>query len=90
MKKILLTLLIIALIFPIISALTGSIGNAKIIIQTQGNVPQTVEKTILVKNINSIPVEITLSLDEDAEEFIELIDENFILQPNENKSARYF
>ena len=89
MKKILLTLLIIALIFPIISALTGSIGNAKIIIQTQGNVPQTVEKTILVKNINSIPVEITLSLDEDAEEFIELIDENFTLQPNENKSARF-
>lgn len=89
MKKILMILIAVFLILPLVSALLGSIGYAKTIIYPQGSLPQTIEKTILVKNINNVSVEITLSLDANGKEFLELIDDNFILQPNENKTARF-
>ena len=54
----------------------------------------TIERTILVRNVNNVPLNITLVLDEDSEKFLELIDENFVLEPGNGgtpteKKARF-
>ena len=87
MKKLFLLNLVISLIFliGIVGAITGSIGNAQIIVN--GNTGDNIEKTILVKNVNDIPVNITLEIENGAS-FLELINNSFILQSNEEKNAR--
>ncbi len=76
----LLTILLIGLV----GALTASIGTARFIIS--GNPGDVVEKYILVKNVNDVPVNITLSTD--ASNFL-ILDNNFTLAVGEEKKA-YF
>ncbi len=73
----------------VVSAITGSIGNGRMILypEVNGWSNTIVQKTILVNNVNDVPVNITLQLDSNASKFIELIDETFILEPDENKKA---
>ena len=58
----------------LVSALTGSIGNAKMVLypEVNGWTNTYIQKTIQVNNVNEVPVNITLKLDENASEFIEL------------------
>ncbi|MCX6750855.1 MAG: hypothetical protein NTZ83_05335, partial [Candidatus Pacearchaeota archaeon] len=93
MKKILI--LAFAILFLIsgsvlVSALTGSIGNAKMVLypEVNGWTNTVIEKTIAVYNVNDVPVNITLKTDANATEFVELIDESFILEPGEEKEAQ--
>jgi ABC-type Na+ efflux pump permease subunit len=73
-----------------VSAITGSIGNAKMVLypEVNGWTNTVIEKTILVNNVNNVPVNITLKTDENASKFIELIDESFILEPGESTKAQ--
>ncbi len=72
-----------------ISAVTGSIGNGRMVLypEVNGWTNTVIPKTILVNNVNSIPVNITLRLDSNASKFIELVDETFILEAGESKKA---
>ncbi len=72
-----------------VSAVTGSIGNGKMVLypEVNGWTNTVIPKTILVNNVNDIPVNITLKLDSNASDFIELVDETFILEAGESKKA---
>ncbi len=72
-----------------ISAITGSIGNGKMVLypEVNGWTNTLIEKTILVNNVNDVPVNITLKLDSESSEFIDLIDKSFILEAGESKKA---
>jgi hypothetical protein len=92
MKKTLtITFAILLLIssWAIVSATTGSIGNAKMVLypEVNGWTNTVIEKTILVRNVNDVPMNITLKTDANASKFIELVDETFILAPGEEKKA---
>jgi len=76
----------------------GSIGSGKMVLSKEfypqlwelnGKDTVTIEKYVIVKNVNDFPVNITLKLDEGAAEFIELVDETFILQPNTQENADF-
>ncbi|MGY4884768.1 MAG: hypothetical protein ACP5NZ_04290 [Nanobdellota archaeon] len=93
MKKTLIFAL--ALMFMIsssflVSAVTGSIGNAKMVLypEVNGWTNTVVEKSIQVNNVNDVPVNITLKLDENASKFIDLVDESFILEAGESRKAQ--
>jgi hypothetical protein len=75
----------------IVSAITGSMGNARMILypEVNGWTNTVLEKTILVKNVNDVPINITLRPDENATKFVEVIDKTFILQPGEEKKAQF-
>ena len=83
--------LIVLLLINFVCALTGSIGNAKMILypEVNGWFTTTIEKSILVKNVNDEEVEINLETDQEGEEFLELIDKSFTLQPNTEKKAEF-
>ena len=91
MNKTIISLILILLMLPIANAITGSIGNAKAIINVNVESGKTtvIERTILVKNVNNVSVNITLEPDENLKPIIELIDGKFVLQPQEEKKARF-
>ena len=74
-----------------VSAITGSIGNAKMVLypEVNGFTITTIEKTILVKNMNNVSVNISLKIDENSSKFIEVIDKEFVLGPNTEKKAQF-
>ena len=79
-----------------VSAITGSIGNARMILsenlypelgKLDGKTTVTIEKSILVRNVNNIPVNMTLKVDPEGGEFIEIIDDNFILEAGNDEAT---
>lgn len=74
-----------------ISAITGSMGNARMVLypEVDGSKEVKIEKTILVKNVNDVSINITLVLDPESEKFIQLTDKSFIMEPNTEKNARF-
>ena len=74
-----------------LSAITGSIGNAKMVLypEVNGWTNTVIEKSIAVNNVNDVPINITLELNENATKFIELIDKSFILEPGEERKAQF-
>ena len=79
--------LIILIMLEFVSAITGSIGNARIIIKTKPG--EIVEKYILIRNVNDVPVRIELSTSGDLADELNLENNSFELQPSEDKKA-YF
>src|SRR3989344_8322767 len=75
----------------VVKAITGSMGNARMVLypEVDGEREVVIEKTILVKNVNDAPINITLVVDEDATDFIKVIDDYFILQSDEEKNAKF-
>ncbi len=72
------------------SAVTGSIGNAKMVLYPEvGFFGINIEKYILVKNVNEIPLNISLKSGGDIIGMVKFDEEAFVLQPNEEKKA-YF
>ena len=85
-----LTLIYLILILaPFASALTGSIGNAKAIVTVDLSETKVLERTVLVKNVNNISVDIKLEAADDLELITEIIDNEFTLEPNQEKKARF-
>ena len=71
------------------SAITGNIGNARMVLYPEvGLFGTSIEKTILVSNINDEAINVSLVADSNISEITKIIDENFILQPDEQKDAR--
>lgn len=66
-------------------AITGSIGNARMVLRPE--LGDKIEKSILVRNINDVPVNIELVVLGDLEKYITIKDNNFTLQPEEERKA---
>jgi len=88
--------IIFAILFVLIistgfsSAITGAMGNARMVLypEVNGWTNTIIEKSILVKNVNDEPINITLQVDEETK-FIELIDKSFILEPHTEQEAQF-
>ena len=90
LKKVLGVILLLTVILSSInfaSAITGSIGNARMILRP--DVGEQIEKYILVKNVNDVAVDIELFTSGDLEEDINIVDSAFRLEAGEEKRA-YF
>jgi len=68
-------------------AITGSIGNARMILRPE--VGDTIDRTILVKNVNEVALNIELSASGDLSEEINIIDSEFQLAAGEERKARF-
>ncbi len=89
MKREIIPVFVISLIIlaAIVSATTASIGNSRMILHLSPS--ESVDKYILVKNVNDFPVNITLTAEGDLKDNIKIKDTSFTLQANEEKNA-YF
>ncbi|MFH0977667.1 MAG: hypothetical protein V1837_00050 [Candidatus Woesearchaeota archaeon] len=72
-------------------ALTASIGNARMILNTEvvAGTPTVLEKSIKVNNVNNVSVDVTLVTSGDIKSFTEMLDKTLTLQPGESKDARF-
>lgn len=83
-------LLIVVILSSSVLALTGSIGNPKAILNIEvGFFGTTIERTVLVKNVNDVAVNIKLEASEEFKDITKIIDNEFTLQPGEDKKARF-
>lgn len=80
-------ILFLIILMPHVIAITGSLGFARMVLKAE--VGDTIEKYILVRNVNSFPVNIELSVSGDLEKDIYIGDNNFTLAPSEEKKV-YF
>jgi hypothetical protein len=71
-----------------VSALTGSIGNGRMTFKDL-QTGDVLEKTILVRNINDVSVDIDLSPSGDLADDVTIIDKEFRLGPGEEKRAEF-
>jgi len=93
MKKvnIIVPVFLILLLFGFVGsvcAITGSIGNARMILRDV-KTGDVIEKSILVKNVNEVPVDIELFASGDLADSIDIKDKSFRLGVGEEKKA-YF
>lgn len=91
MKKYLLLVILLLLSLSTVSALSASIGNAKMILRQNITTGQAnvIEKSILVRNINNESVIVELKPMEDMESLVTLKETEFMLQPNESRNAQF-
>ncbi|MFH1710720.1 MAG: hypothetical protein ABH840_00240 [Nanoarchaeota archaeon] len=91
-KKISVFVLAIALILSMTfmaSAITGKIGNARVVLYPEvGYFGTTIDRAILVINDNDVEVNVKLQAAENST-LIDIIDEEFVLQPGEQKEAKF-
>lgn len=71
----------------LVNAITGSIGNARMVLRV--NTGDKVEKYVLVKNVNEVPVNIELIKSGDLADYIEIKENNFTLAPGQDRKV-YF
>src|SRR3989338_3168332 len=69
------------------SAITGKIGNGRMVLNLDSG--EEIERSIQVINDNNVSLNITLFTGGNLTENIELVDENFILNPGEEKRAGF-
>ena len=79
-------ILIISLIGSV-SAITGSLGNSRMILRA--NAGDTIEKYVLVKNVNEEEIKIGLRASGDLAEYIKLKENEFTIAPGGERKA-YF
>ena len=82
---------ILLLNLVVVSAITANMGNARMILypEVNGWTTTKIQKSILVKNVNDVSINISLVADSDAEKFIQITDKDFVLLPGEQKAARF-
>jgi len=97
MKKVMSLIIVVSILSififsPVVNAvLTASIGNARMVLYPE-IVPgeETVlEKTILVKNVNEIPVNVKLEEKDGLVGIVEIVDKEFTLAPGTEKKAKF-
>ncbi len=82
-----LSIVILLVSMSFASAITGSIGNARAILYPEvGKSGLTIERTILVKNVNTDAINIRLETNSSV---IEIADKTFTLEPGSEKNARF-
>ncbi len=82
-----LVLLLIVGFIGSINAITGSIGNGRMVLRAETG--DKLEKYVEVININDVDIDIELSASGDLADYIEIEDNKFSLEPGEEKNA-YF
>jgi len=84
-----LVILVLSLTFT--GAITGAMGNARMTLypEVNGWTNTILEETILVRNVNAIPINVTLEVDENSTDFLELIDDSYLLQPDTEEKAKF-
>ena len=90
MKNVLVLFLLLVLI-PVSYALVAYNANARMTLYTavpDGGIA-TIERTILVKNVNDVPVIVTLEPDNHLAKIMQILDTGFVLQVNESKKAGF-
>ncbi len=90
-KGLLIILGLLILNSVLVSAIEGRIGNGRMVLypEVNGWTTTKIEKSILVKNVNNVSVNISLKIDENSSKFIEIIDKEFILESNTEKKAQF-
>ena len=75
----------------IVSAITGSMGNARMVLypEVNGITNTIIEKSILVKNVNDVPITVKLEVEESSVGFLELMEEEIILEPGTDKKVEF-
>jgi len=84
--------LVLSLLFVFsVNAITASIGNARMVLYPTvvPGEPTIIEKYIAVNNINDIDVKVELKPSEEFEQYVNIIDDSFVLKPTEYKNARF-
>ena len=89
LKKFIASLIFLFIIIPNVLAITGEIGNARVVIKKDFSGIETIERTILVRNSNDVPLDITLEATDEINEITEIIDKEFKLEAGEEKKARF-
>ena len=84
-------LALILLITAPVYALTASIGNARMILnyEWEKNKENIIEKSILVKNVNDVPVSVQLKPDNDLKDITTIPDNNITLSPKEERDVKF-
>jgi hypothetical protein len=84
-------LIVLVLAVPFSYSLTASIGNARMILKPE--VPEgkivTIDKSLLVRNVNNISVNVSLEPDERYKRIIALGEESLILSPGESGTVPF-
>jgi hypothetical protein len=70
-----------------VSAITGSMGNSRMVLRL--DVGESVQKYILVKNVNDEPLTIELNASGDLADHVTIEEDSFTLEPGAEKKA-YF
>ncbi len=89
-KRLVFSLIVLSIVLSSVyfaSALTATVGNAKMVLRME--VGETLERSILVRNVNDVPVTIELSVGGELADGIDLNEDSFPLSPGEEKKA-YF
>jgi hypothetical protein len=89
-KKTIVTVLLLVMLVGIVSscyALTANIGNARMILRAQ--VGDTIERSVLVKNVNNVTVKIDAVVVGDLAKDLVLKNSNFTLEPNQEKNIDF-
>jgi hypothetical protein len=81
--------MVLMLLFSVslVSAITGSMGNARMILNAE--VGDEIEKYILVKNVNDVDLNIELFPSGDLADSITILDNNFTITPGNEKKAKF-
>lgn len=81
----------LSLFSGIVNSTTGSIGNARAILNYELKAGDSIneERTIRVNNVNDEIIDIKLEVSESIKNIIELIDSEFELAPQQSLDARY-
>jgi hypothetical protein len=92
MKKRNLTLclavsLVVLLIVANASALTGRLGNSRMVLRLETG--ETAERYLSIENVNDVPIKISLAASGDLADNLEIKDNDFSLEPGESRKA-YF
>jgi len=91
MKKVLIYIIVLLILITGVSAITGALGNAKAILRPEVQAGQTIilDYSIIPQNPNDVPIHVILSLDEEFSDMVFLSEEDFILQPGEERKVPY-
>lgn len=92
-RKLFVYFMILFILSVPLLALTGSIGNPRVVLRpniTEGHT-KTIDRTILIENVNDVPVHIDVYVQEGFEDVATIADEDkgFDLQPGANRKAKF-
>lgn len=90
MRKLTLVIISICMLLLVVSfasAITGSLGNARMILRV--NVGDTVDNYIVANNVNNESIRVELFASGALENDTKILDNNFTLQPGESKDIRF-
>ncbi len=88
--KLIYIIISVIILATAVHGLSASIGNAKAIVRVNlTEVPTILERSILVNNVNDIPVRVEIKPENSLQGIIQVEDKEFELQPDESLKARY-